>query len=537
MIYTRLYLVFYKYRNLLTRVQNQLKKRSFRVMKVLNTEQVRLADEYTIGHEPILSLDLMERASLGLANLIQSQNRINLSLLIFAGFGNNGGDGIALARLLSNKGWRVNLYLATPDKDWSPDAKANIKRLPEQENLTISYLKPDSDLPHIQNDDLVIDALFGSGLTREPSGFIAGIIDHLNAAKAWVISVDIPSGLFGDDNRLNSRCHVIKASQTLTFQLPKLSFFFLENQDFVGDWKVIPIGLHPDFIAQAETPWNFTGYEDVSSWLKPRTKFSHKGSYGHSLILSGSNGKMGAAVLAASACIRSGAGLTTVALPSAGNIIVQTAVPEAMTITDQDCCFLTDIPDLSPYTAIGAGPGIGTGKETWSALQKLMKMSPVPLVLDADALNLLSRNPGSLLQVPKNSILTPHPGEYKRLFGEDADDYSRIMRLKDLAEFYQLVIVLKGAHTAVAGPEGSVWFNITGNSGMATGGSGDVLTGLLTGLLAQGYDPFIAARLGVFIHGLAGDIAAESTGKEALTAGDLVSSIGKAFLRIHNYSI
>lgn len=534
MIGTRLLMVSYKYRNLLTWGQYHPKLRSFRVMKVLITEQIRKADEYTIGHEPVLSLDLMERAARGLAGYIEAQTWNFQTVRIFAGYGNNGGDGIALARLLSNKGRSVKLHVITPEKNWSPGAKANLDRLPEQENLVVNFLQPGSVLPGIGSDDLVIDALFGSGLTREPAGFMAEMIDHINCSKAHVISVDIPSGLFSEDNRLNSRQHVIRACQTLTFQFPKLCFFFPENYPYVGDWKVIPIGLHPDFIRDVETPWNFIGYEDVTGWLKYRTKFSHKGIYGHSLLISGSSGKMGAAVLSASACIHSGSGLTSVMLPSSGNAIVQTAVPEAMTILDNDPDQWTFVPDLSPYSAIGAGSGIGTHPSTWKALEKLLQESRIPLVLDADALNLLSLNPGSLLQVPKNSILTPHPGEFKRLFGEDGDDYSRMMRLKDLAEFYGLVIVLKGAHTAVAGQDGSVWFNTTGNPGMATGGSGDVLTGILTGLVAQGYDPFVAARMGVYLHGLAGDIASESIGMEALTAGSIIGSLGKAFLQIHN---
>jgi NAD(P)H-hydrate epimerase len=503
-------------------------------MKVLTTEQIRRADEYTIGHEPVLSLDLMERAAVRLATYIGAQTWAFRNVRIFAGYGNNGGDGIALARLLSNKGRSVNLHVITPEKCWSPDAKANLDRLPEQENLMVTYLQAGTPLPAIDSTDLVIDALFGSGLTREPAEFVAEIIDHINSCKARVIAIDMPSGLFGEDNSLNSRRHVISAFQTLTFQFPKLCFFFPDNHQYVGDWKVIPIGLHPDFIRKVETPWNFIGFEDVSAWLKPRSKFSHKGSFGHSLLIAGSTGKMGTAVLAASACIRSGSGLTTVMLPGSGNAIVQSAVPEAMTIPDSDPDRWTSVPDLSPYSAIGAGPGIGTHPSTWKALERLLLESNIPLVLDADALNLLSRNPGSLLRVPKNSILTPHPGEFKRLFGEDSGDYSRLMRLKELAEFYGLVIVLKGAHTAVAGPDGSVWFNTTGNPGMATGGSGDVLTGIITGLVAQGYDPFVAARMGVYLHGLAGDIASESTGMEALAAGDIPGCIGKAFIRIHN---
>jgi NAD(P)H-hydrate epimerase len=504
-------------------------------MKVLTTEQIRRADEFTIAHEPVPSLDLMERAALGLASFIEAQSWNYRRVRIFAGYGNNGGDGIALARLLGEQGKPVSLDMVTPEKDWSPDAKANILRLPEIENLVVTRLGEDSMLPVIREDELVIDALFGSGLTREPAGLMARLIDHINQCRTRIISVDIPSGLFGEDNRANTKAHVIRATLTLTFEFPKLCFFLPENQDFIGEWRVIPIGLHTGFTAQEATSWNFTDYPDIRSWLRVRKKFSHKGNFGHALLVAGSTGKTGAAVLSASACIRSGAGLTTVLTTAGGNPILQGSVPEAMTVFGGEGDCWSEGPDLTPYTAIGAGPGIGTADKTWKSFGKLLATVSSPLVLDADALNLLSQNPGSLLQVPKNSILTPHPGEFKRLFGEDPDDYSRIMRLKSLAEFYGLVLVLKGANTAVAGPDGSVWFNVTGNPGMATGGSGDVLTGLITGLAAQGYDTFTAARLGVFIHGLAGDIAAEHTGEEALTAGDIIRSIGPAFLRIHNY--
>jgi len=504
-------------------------------MKVFTTDQIRMADAFTIAHEPVRSLDLMERAALGLASRIVTGDGNSSNIRIFAGFGNNGGDGLALARLLSGKGMKVILHVIPPEKDWSPDAKANLDRLPENDCLQVNFLRSDADLPVIQPDDLVIDAIFGSGLTREPAGFIADIIDHINRAGARVISVDIPSGLFGEDNRLNSLKHVVRASKTLTFQFPKLCFFQPQLYQYTGEWEIIPIGLHPEFIRNEYSRWNYTGSSDVKGWVKTRQKYSHKGSYGHALLIAGSKGKAGAAALSASACIRSGAGLTTVMIPSDCNSILQIAVPEAMTIPDANPDRWTTAPDPTPFTTIGVGPGIGTDPDSWLALESLLNTSLVPLVLDADALNLLSLNPGSLLQVPKNSILTPHPGEYKRLFGEDADDYSKLMRLKEMAETYQLVIVLKGAHTAVAGPDGSVWFNTTGNPGMATGGSGDVLTGLLTGLLAQGYDPFTAARFGVFLHGLAGDLAAADSGQEALRASDIVNFIGKAFLQIHHY--
>ena len=275
-------------------------------MKILTTEQIRRADAYTITHEPVPSLDLMERAALGLARYIEKQPWNFRNIRIFAGYGNNGGDGMALARLLSDKGRHVNLYLMTPERSWSPDAKANLDRLPDEECLDINYLHQLSDFPVIEGGDLVIDALFGTGLSREPSGLIADLIDHINNGKAPVISIDIPSGLFGEDNRQNSRKHVIRAFQTLTFEFPKLAFFLPENHAYVGEWKVITIGLHPDFIHKLPTQWNFISIEDARSWLKVREKFSHKGKFGHSLMIAGSTGMAGAAVLAATACVRSG---------------------------------------------------------------------------------------------------------------------------------------------------------------------------------------------------------------------------------------
>ncbi|MFO7616510.1 MAG: NAD(P)H-hydrate dehydratase [Bacteroidales bacterium] len=506
-------------------------------MKILLTGQIRDADEYTIREEPVRSVDLMERAAEGLSGAIRHDFATSSRFRIFAGCGNNGGDGIALARMLAHRGKMVSLHLLKPDRDLSPDARINLERLPELENLEMSILGPDDSLPGIQGEEVVIDALFGSGLTREPEGNPARIIDHINRSDCKVIAVDLPSGLFGDDNRTNSRKHVVKATVTYSFQIPKLAFFLPENQEYVGRWSVIPIGLHPKFIENCVTPWHYTCQADVADWLTPRSKFDHKGRFGHAILFCGSTGKMGAAILAARAAIRSGCGLLTMHIPAGGNAIIQMAVPESMTIPDPDPGHWSTVGDLSRFTAAGAGPGIGLDPQTWSALSGLLSRSASPLVLDADALNLLAANPGSLLKVPQNSILTPHPGEYNRLFGEDPDDLTRLNRLRELAGTYRLVIVLKGAHTAVAGPDGSVWFNTTGNPGMAKGGSGDVLTGIITSLLARGLEPFTAARLGVYLHGLAGDLAAGENGLEALTAGDIINHIGPAFNRSQKPSI
>lgn len=506
-------------------------------MKVLTTAQIRQADEYTILHEPIGSIDLMERAARNLTQKILSGYPASIPFQIFAGFGNNGGDGMAVARLLSDSGRTVELYVLPSEKGFSPDAQANLDRLDKTKLAAFRLIHSDQDLPSIHPGHLVIDALFGSGLTREPDGLAANVIDHINRSGTGVISVDIPSGLFGEDNGMNSRKHIIKATETLTLELPKLSLFFPENDPFVGRWTVVPIGLHRDFIREAPTPFYYINGEDIRPLIKQRSKSGHKGNFGHAMLITGSSGKGGAAILAAGACLRTGCGLLTLHVPASLNPIVQVAVPEAMTDIDTNPDRWTDEPPLEKFDAVGIGPGIGTDRKTGEALASVLNHYGKPMVLDADALNLLAMNPDSLKTVPKNSILTPHPGEYIRLFGKDADDYTRMQRLRQLSLQYGLVIILKGAHTLIAGPDGSVWFNTTGNPGMATAGSGDVLAGILTSLLAQGYDPFDAARAGVFLHGLAGDIAAGETGMEALIASDIISSIGKSFNRIKSSKI
>ncbi|MFH0760183.1 MAG: NAD(P)H-hydrate dehydratase [Bacteroidota bacterium] len=501
-------------------------------MKVLTTAQIRQADEYTILHEPIRSIDLMERAAQGLAGRIMAACPREVTLQIFAGFGNNGGDGIAIARILAESGRKVELFVIQADKGFSPDARTNLDRLDKKDLATFRLINSDLEIPPIHPDNLVVDALFGSGLTREPDGVPAAIIDHINRSGARVISVDIPSGLFGEDNRMNSGKHIVKATETLTIEFPKLSLFFPENHQYVGCWTVVRINLHPDFIQKAATPYYFMTEEDIRPIIKKRSKTGHKGNFGHALLITGSAGKGGAAVLAAGACLRTGCGLLTLHVPGSVNPIVQVAVPEAMTDIDSDPDRWTDIPKLDKFDAIGIGPGIGTDQRTGEALLAAITNYGKPMVLDADALNLIAMNPVSMKSIPKNSILTPHPGEYKRLFGDDPDDYSRMERLRQLALQYGLIIILKGAHTTVAGPDGSAWFNTTGNPGMATAGSGDVLTGILTSLLAQGYNPFDAARAGVFLHGLAGDIAAGESSMEALIASDIIDSLGKSFNRI-----
>jgi NAD(P)H-hydrate epimerase len=355
------------------------------------------------------------------------------------------------------------------------------------------------------------------------------VIDFLNDSGMELVSIDLPSGLFCDGPTAGDA--ILKAHRTFTFQTPKLAFFLPENAAYLGAWAYGSIGLHPGYEANTETSFYYSTLFDIKPLRKVRTKFAHKGTYGHALLIAGSWGKIGASVLAARACLRSGVGLLSVHVPRCGQMVLQNAVPEAMVQADQRAKFWAEMPDIQGIASIGAGPGIGRAPETAAVLKQLLQTVQVPLVLDADALNLVSEN-GWLNLIPANTIITPHPKEFERLFGKTLNGFERLDLQRNMAQKYGIYIILKGANTSIACPNGDCWFNSTGNPGMATGGSGDVLTGILTGLLAQGYTPQSACLLGVFLHGLAGDLAAEALSQEALIAGDLVDFLGKAWLKL-----
>lgn len=497
-------------------------------MKVLSTKQIKEADEYTIKNEPVKSIDLMERAAKALAGWVTGIIPKETLIRIFAGPGNNGGDGLALGRLLTEKGFTTYIYLLKPGSGHSPDTSVNLERLKTIELLP-EIITSTEDFPSIDSADLLVDALFGTGLTRPVEGLPAKLIDHLNNSGAPILAVDIPSGLFGDDNRNNLSGSIIKAKDTLSFQFPKLSFLFPENNKYTGNWEVMPIGLHEEFIKKVETNNILIDNDLVSPLLKGRNRFSHKGTYGHCLLISGSYGKMGAAVLAATSCLRTGTGLLTVHVPARGCEIIQISVPEAMVSLDNsDTCF-SKMPDIERYDAVAAGPALGTREPTRKALYTLLKSSKKPVVLDADALNILSLNREWIDLIPEESILTPHPGEFDRLAGQHKTSHDRLLTQIRMAEKYKLVIILKGAYTSVVTPEGKCFFNSSGNPGMATAGSGDVLTGILLSLLGQGYTPVNAAVAGVYLHGVAGDNASTVHSPEAMIAGDISMNLGKAF--------
>ncbi len=492
-------------------------------MKILAAPQIRDLDAHTIQHEPISSLDLMERASRAFVRWLCARFDNRQPLVFFCGKGNNGGDGLAIARLLSVKSYSVTVYVVDYSDSASDDFTKNLERL--SDHLAVHRVKSKEDLPELTGEELLIDALLGSGLSRPAEGLLATVIALMNDSPARVISVDIASGLYMD--RTNGEDDaIVRPDYTVSFQLPKLAFMIPRNGPFVGDWQVVNIGLDQDFIQKTETPYFFTDKKSAKKLIRDREKFSHKGTFGHALLLAGSYGKMGAAQLCGGACLRSGAGLLTMHIPACGYQIMQVALPEAMCTVDIHEKMLTTLPELNTYSAIGVGPGLGKEPQTLQMLEELIEQAKVPMVWDADALNLLAENPDLRKKLPGHTIITPHPKEFERLAGESEDDYARLELACTFAKEHKLIVVLKGAHTAVIFPDGTVHFNATGNSGMATGGAGDVLTGILTSLLAQGYHPQDAARLGVYQHGMAGDRAAKSRTKVAMIASDIVENLG-----------
>lgn len=518
-------------------------------MKIFNAAQIRAWDAFTIAQEPLRSIDLMNRAAQTFVDwFVQSFPDTQTPVYVFAGTGNNGGDGLAVARLLFRAFYDVKVFICPFTGKYSPDFEAQRQELPPDIALS-TVLAPlaiadgvavlhTRDMAGRESHTLLsqdagraifIDALFGTGLSRPLEAPWPALIHFINSLPGRRVSIDLPSGLLADAPTLGS---CIRADDTFTFQQPKASFFFSENAEYIGKWVTGDIGLHPDFAEEQACDTYFLEKKDVAGLLRPRKTFSHKGSFGHALLIAGSYGKTGAALLAAWAALRSGLGLLTVHAPRGAYSILQTAAPEAMFSADADEYKWTQTPETTHYQAIGIGPGIGTAAETGQALGRLLAQTDKPVVLDADALNLLARHPEFWDIIPKGSILTPHPKEFARLFGDSPDGFGRNRLQRERAQAHGVYIVLKGAYTAVAGPEGSCWFNATGNPGMATGGSGDVLTGLLTGLLAQGYDPKSACLLGVYLHGLAGDIAAGMFSQEAMIAGDLAAVLGQAWLAL-----
>ncbi|SDE80065.1 yjeF C-terminal region, hydroxyethylthiazole kinase-related/yjeF N-terminal region [Pricia antarctica] len=497
-------------------------------MKIFSAEQIYAADKATIKKQDITSDALMERAATQLFNWLHLRLQGDqVKIHLFCGIGNNGGDGLALARQLQEHGYTCTVYVVNYSKKRSDDFLTNLKRLKDRE-VWPEFLEEGDDLPEIGREDILVDAIFGLGLNRPPDDWVVEIFEHLHRSDAFTLSVDIPSGLFTDKVPADEKA-VVKANHTLSFQVPKLIFFLPQTGIYTEQWELLDIGLDTEFLMNTETDYELIGKNEVLSYYIPREKFSHKGTYGHSLIIGGSYGKIGAVHLAAKACLHTGSGLVTVYVPQCGYIPLQTNFPEAMVITDVDERHISNIDfDISP-TVIGIGMGMGKDKKTVKAFIDFLNSNDTPLVVDADALNILSESKELLKKLPSQTVLTPHPKELERLIGKWDGDFEKLEMAKAFSKMYDCVLVIKGANTITV-YDGKGYVNTTGNPGMATGGTGDVLTGMITGLVAQGYEPLRASIIGVYLHGRAGDIEVEKTGYQALTASSVIEGIGRAFL-------
>lgn len=496
-------------------------------MKIFTAPQVKALDKRTIKEQNLPTLELMERAAKAFTNWFLKHYDFRQRIQVICGIGNNGGDGLAIARLLYERDYSVTVYVLKFSANLTKDFKRNLESL-RYRSIEIIYVEPGDKLPNLSPDAVTIDAILGSGLSRPIAGWLVNIIKQVNDNVKTVIAVDIASGLFADGHTDNI---TICPKQTFCFELPKLAFFFPENYRRVGDWYLDTIQSSKKGINETTTPYYYITPEIIFNTYRPRSKFDHKGTYGRAMLIVGSKGMMGAGLLAAKAALRSGVGLATVHVPQCGYTIAQTAIPELMVSLDSDADSFSEVPDLSRYNAVGVGCGLGESEQTTNALKTFLENVSLPVVIDASALNIIAANNWHHL-IPKNSIITPHHGEFHRLFGETSNDFERNNLQRTKAKELGILIILKGAHSSIACPDGNCYFNSTGNPGMATGGSGDVLTGILTAFLTQGYTPLEAALLGVYLHGFAGDLAADEHGYVSMIAGDIIDFLGKAFGKI-----
>ncbi|HAC14862.1 MAG TPA: bifunctional ADP-dependent NAD(P)H-hydrate dehydratase/NAD(P)H-hydrate epimerase [Bacteroidetes bacterium] len=510
-------------------------------MKILSAQQIRACDEFTIKSTGINSWDLMERAASRCAEWISKRLNRSYQFVIVCGSGNNGGDGLAISRMLLESGYSCTTWIVQSNGSRTPDNDINLKALEKLDSANIHYIN-EADFPLIDSEQtIIIDALFGSGLNRPLEGIYAILVSHLNAQSATRIAIDIPSGLQADSCPAPTDV-VFNADHTLSFQLHKRSFLHPEGGIFAGEVHILDIGLDANFMQNAASVYATLDANFAKSIHRLRDPFAHKGTFGTVLMAAGQRGMMGAATLSVTAALRSGAGKVVAMIPNHGLDIVQSVIPEATCfvagvnhLSDQSSNTDSKTIDIGEFEAIAIGPGIGTHPETAEFIGQILSQATDPLILDADALNLLAENPEWLNSMPKNSILTPHPGEFIRLFGPTTNSFDQLEMARKKAKELGLIIVLKGHYTTINTPDGYTFYNMTGNAGMATGGSGDVLTGVIAGLHSQGYTPTEAAQLGVYLHGYAGDLAVQTGSQESIIASDIIANLGAAFRSVTRY--
>ncbi|VAV85261.1 NAD(P)H-hydrate epimerase / ADP-dependent (S)-NAD(P)H-hydrate dehydratase [hydrothermal vent metagenome] len=504
-------------------------------MKIFSKEQIYEGDKLTVERQQISSTELMERAGTQIFNWLHLRMQgTQVPIRVFCGIGNNGGDGLVLARHLVTYGYNVITYVVNCSDKRSKDFLINYDKI---KNVTKDWpilIDCENEFPEIGQDDIIVDAVFGIGLNRPADDWVKGLFQQFKKSKAFTLSVDMPSGLYADKVPEDEN-GVVWADYTLSFVAPKLVFFLPETAKYTIQWDVLDIGIDDKYLQETNTEAELIGKQEILAFYKPREKFAHKGTYGHSLIVGGSYGKMGAVLLASRAALSAGSGLITAFIPKCGYNIIQTAFPEAMVITDQDDTKISNISyDIKP-SVIGFGIGIGTHKKTVEAFKVFLKKNKSPLVVDADGINMLSKNKDLLKLLPKHTVLTPHPKELERLIGHWKEDFDKLAKAKAFAKKHKVILVIKGAHTITVF-EDKLYVNSTGNPGLATAGSGDVLTGIITGLIAQGYTPDAAAIFGVYLHGKAADIALEDFGYQSLIASHIIEYLGEAYLDLFKES-
>lgn len=501
-------------------------------MKLFTNEQIRTIERSTIETEGVLPAAIIERVAEGVADEIASRWRPSKPTIVFAGPGNNGADALASARLLYERGFRPSVYLFNIGGD-----KLSVECIAARDRLLQST--PDIDFievtsrftpPEISQSHLVVDGLFGAGLREELRGGFMSLVQYINEEHPTVVSIDLPSGMFGDWNPRIVNRNTIHATLTLAIQFPRLCFFMEDNAELVGEWKTIDVGLSQQAISSLPAEFCLVEKRDIHRRLRRRKEFCSKADFGSAILYAGSYGMMGAAQLAARGALRGGVGKLTVCAPKCGYQILQTAVPEALYRNNRGDMILTEIHPERDFSAIAIGPGIGTNEITVKALEDFLSAIDKPVVLDADALNCIALRPAMLNTIPILSVLTPHAGEFDRMFGPQPSSEARLRKAIEMAKFYNIIIILKGRYTAIVRPDGKIYFNSSGCPGMATAGSGDVLTGLLTAMMAQGYPAEIASIIAVYIHGVAGEMAQAKQGEYGVTAGDIADNIGPAIL-------
>lgn len=498
-------------------------------MKIFAKEQIYEGDRLTAERQNISSTELMERAGTQIFNWLHTRMQgAQVPIHVFCGIGNNGGDGLVISRHLITHGYNVYTYVVNCSDKRSKDFLVNYDRIKTVTKNWPTLLSCKEEFPQINKEDIIVDAVFGIGLNRPADDWVMALFQHFKNSQAFTLSIDMPSGLYPDKTP-DDENGVVWANHTLSFASPKLVFFLPETAKFTLQWEILDIGLDQEFLFASETDAELIGKFEVLPMYKPRDKFSHKGTYGHSLIIGGSHGKMGSVVLATKAVMSSGAGLVTAFIPKCGNLVLQTAFPEAMVVTDKDDSIVSDISVNYEPTAIGIGIGLGTHEKTKLAIESFLNNNNSPLVIDADAINILSENKKLLKLLKPNTVLTPHPKELERLVGKWKDDFDKLKKVKAFSKKYKSIVVIKGAHTIIVQNE-KLYVNSTGNPGLATAGSGDVLTGIITGLISQGYEPILASIFGVYLHGRAADIAVEGFGYQSLLASHIIGYLGEAYI-------